>query len=240
MPLRDWLHYSPHVAGILAAVVILGTIFVVRSRRIPDVPTRPPVKPGSAAVAAASPPVEGGIDLLDLVDLRHDVVRGYWGFEDRSVVSPAEPYARIQFPIHPPEEYDLRLTVRRKSGDDSLNIGLPAGDKQFLCVIDGGQCSGLEFIGNKPFHDNETSSRGARIKSGSPASVLCSVRKGRVQIQVNGGPVIDWAADYGKVHLQENWAVPDRRAIFIGAWNTVFALDQIVLVPVTGTVQKLR
>jgi hypothetical protein len=61
-----------------------------------------------------------------------------------------------------------------------------------------------------------------------------------VQIQVNGGPVIDWAADYGKVHLQENWAVPDRRAIFIGAWNTVFALDQIVLVPVTGTVQKLR
>ena len=237
---RDWRRYSPHAAGILAAVVVLGAIFMVRSKRVPVVPTRPPIKAGTPAVAEAAPPIPGGVDLLDLLDLRLDVVRGYWGFENRSIVSPAEPYARIQLPVVPPEEYDLLLNVRRKSGDDSLNIGLSAGDKQFLCVLDGGQCSGLEFIGNKPFHVNETTSKGMKIKPGTSASILCSVRKGRVKVQINGVPVIDWGADYDKVYLQENWGVPNKRAIFVGAWNTVFAVDQIILVPITGSLQKLR
>jgi hypothetical protein len=187
--------------------------------------------------------LSGKMDLLDFIDAKADTIAGSWGFDDKSLVTSGVSWGRLQLPVVPPEEYDLEFRAVRTGGTNSLNIGLVVGDRQVVLIFDGwdkGDKAGLDRIADKSFFENESTYTGKVFPVGKPAKVHCKVRAGSIGIQVNGNAVIDWKGDPKELAIWPDWAVPEKRALFIGSWESVFRLDELVLKPVKGQATLLR
>lgn len=240
-------HIKPLVlVGVTAVILLVGVIVL---RRDPDGEGRnePPYAPPVVARRDSSPPAIGDDpsklqDLLGLVDASKDAVRGSWGFDGGALLTSSVQWGRLQIPCVPPAEYDLELEVERKSGGNSLNIGLVADGRQFLVVLDGweeGKWAGLDIVNEKPFFQNETSRPGRVLKKGQVHRVVCSVRKDGVRVDVNAQRLLESKVAPRLYSLHESWRVPDPRALLIGSWESVFSIRKMILRPVAGTLKPL-
>lgn len=185
-----------------------------------------------------------GVDLLRLIDPEKDAVAGKWTREGGVLATPQLQFGRLLVPYLPPSEYDLRAVVERRAGDNSLTLGLVAGGKQFVVILDaavnGVATSGLDLVDSKSFYDNETTARGALFENGRKSAVHCSVRAGSVAVAVDGKRVIAWKGDPARLSLWSGWTVKNRKALFIGAWTSPIHIHKLELLPVTGKGEALR
>lgn len=195
------------------------------------------------APAAATPaPAAGVIDLLDLIRISEDSISGTWGFFDRALVTSRTPRGRLQIPCIPPEEYDLNLTVTRKDGTDSLNLGIVFGGRQAMIVLDGhnGIESWLSLAGTTGTGDNDTRVATRIFKWGRPVPLTVSVRKGAVSVSSQGKTLIDWKGSPNDLELHPEFRVLNDQALLIASWDTMFKIDEMTLHPVTGAPKLLR
>lgn len=187
-------------------------------------------------------PASGEIDLLGLIRIGSDSIQGSWVNAGGALVSPSVQWGRLMIPCLPPPEYDLRLKVTRKQGTDSLNIGFVYGGRQGMLMIDGngGETSWIDLITPYDLPSNETSVVGRYLKWNRMTAVVLSVRRTGVSVAVDGTRIMDWKGDPQELKLIPGYRIPDRRALFIGCWETVLRFDEVALVPVSGTPQFLR
>ena len=189
----------------------------------------------------AEPPV----NLLKLIDLEKDVVKGEWTLYPKGLVSPGQKFTRIMIPYVPPEEYDVTIVAERKGESNSLNFGLAVGDVQFLVIIDAyssnrGYQSGLELIDGRSFRSNATNVKGEVFPDGKRTTVVCSVRKGHVTVTAGGKGLIDWKGDFKRLRLQSGWIVPRKDCLLIGSWTSVVRIEKMELTVVTGKGRTIR
>ena len=184
------------------------------------------------------------VDLLRLIDPVKDAVRGNWKKTPTGLVSPGRSFTRIVVPYVPPEEYDVTLVAERHGTSNSINLGLALGDVQFMVILDAYinsvYTSGLELIDGKGFYGNETTTRKPLFTTGKPHTVVCSVRKNRIAVSVDGKGVIDWKADYKRLSLFSGWAVPHKTCLLIGSWTSVVRIEKLELRAVTGKGKPLN
>ncbi len=245
--------------GLIAAICFLAAVLMRgqqedpmarRSTEIPrpypatsPPPTEPPPSKPAPLPAHTKPAPEGPVELIKLLDPQKDAVAGTWTREEETLLSPAIPFGRLQLPVLPPDEYDLTLTIERKSGVDSFNIGLISGGQPCVVILDGmknGDTSGIDLVGGKGFMDNETTFKGRLLLQDQPAQIVCSVRKDRITVSVDGKKIIDCAGDPGRLSAYRGWAVPEPRALFVGSYESGFRVQNLVLMPVSGTALLLR
>jgi hypothetical protein len=176
------------------------------------------------------------VDLLALIDPELDSVEGAWQKSGKTLVTPVVPFARLQLPYLPPEEYDLTIVAELKGAPESLNIGIPVGGRQITAVLDGwkGTRSGFHLIDGKQANENETSVPGRVFSQNTPARILCSVRKGRLSVSVDGKALLDWKVDPERFSHDDAWAVRDREAPYIGCYAASFHITELMLKPVSG------
>lgn len=186
----------------------------------------------------------GTVNLLPLIDPKKDTVAGQWRLEGESLVCTSGQLFRLQIPYQAPEEYDLTLSVTRRSGAGSLLIGMTAKGTQFNAAFDtwNGKENYLEnYDGGVPPERNATTFRsGYLFTQGQARTVVCSVRKKGVLITVDGKKAIDWEGDYKHLTINPSWKVPDARALFLGNWEAEFQFASITLTPVTGQGKRTR
>jgi hypothetical protein len=220
---------------LIAAFAMRQRLFTTEVHPTPAAPRAVPLRLIREALPAPTRPQEpGASDLLSLIRLDRDVVEGAWGFEGAHLVSPSVPWARLQIPIVPPEEYDLRLSVVRREGTNSFNVGLVAGGRQVLALLDGwvnADLSGLDIVQDKPFYENVTTSRGRRLPKDRKVNLLCLVRRGSISVQVDGQTVIDWKGDTAALSLLKQWEVPKKEHLFLGSYASSFSIEEAVLLP---------
>lgn len=177
----------------------------------------------------------GVIDLLEKIDAARDAVSGKWSFDGKALVTPVDEFSRLQVPVPVPEEYDLEIVAQRTGAKpENLMFGLVGGGAQFMVLLDGfaGTKCGIGMIDGKNYDVNETTRRGAPVlSSDKPNTIRCSVRKDRVTVSVDGKPLLDWKADYSRVSIRNVWAVRDKKAIFIGCYNTAYRITKMTLQP---------
>jgi hypothetical protein len=165
-------------------------------------------------------PTQGPIDLLALVEPARDAVRGTWRLAKGVLESPEEGLARIQIRYLPPPEYRLELTAERTGRPEALEIGLKTGARQFVVCLDGfgGGRSGLYFLDNRQYFENETAHKGQLFADGRPHTILCEVRKDGVTVQCDARPVIHWQGAAERLTLTPQAGIPDERLLFLGGW----------------------
>lgn len=239
----------PRKAAIFLAVVLgLGALGYLATRStlgrstaegqepvaagIPDPSNLRPTRPASPATASPHQ-----VDLLDRIQTDKDAVAGEWGFYDHALFTSGVAWGRLQLPCLPPEEYDLRLRVARKRGVNSLNLGLVIGGRQAMAVIDGGEGKSSWLYKSDSANDylNETTWNGKLFKWNVPATILVSIRKNSILITVDGTQVMDWMGDIADLQLPSGFRTPFPNALFVGSWETIFRIDELTLLPVTGT-----
>jgi hypothetical protein len=177
------------------------------------------------------------IDLLDLVDTTRDAIAGTWGFQDRSLVTPAIYWGRLEVPCIAPEEYDLKLVVTRKQGINSFNVGVVAGGHQGMIVVDGeeeGKQTSLHLAGSTPHWNNETTRVGKFLKWNRPTPLTISVRKESIALSISDKPVFERKGSPAALLLLPAYRVPHEKVLFFGSWESAFRIESAKLFPISG------
>lgn len=249
-PLVDW-------KGDLARLSMLNSAFRMPSSRtifvgveqdpfvVRRLALQPVSGPGRSLSRPLPAPVPGApIDLLPLVDLERDALWGSWRKDGSRLVCAGGARAhRLQIPYELPEEYDLRVTIRRKTDGNSFHIGLSSGGHPFAVILEaGGPGSGLSGLhlleGRNGWQNNSTTTRSV-LRNGSDAVVAVSVRKGGVKVAVDGVPLTDWSGPATAFSADPNFRIPNPRIPWLGVEVDEFEISGILLAPVTGTGRPL-
>lgn len=185
------------------------------------------------------------VDLLALIDPKQDSVDGEWTVEGRVLVcAQKRPWARIQIPYTPPDEYDLTIVAERKEGLEAINIGLVRAGSLFHAVVDGfafkGLQSGLSTIDGRTADNNETTVRGQLLANDVASTVVCSVRKEGVTMTVDGKKIFDWKGDYKRLGNHPALRMPRADVLYLNAFNCIYRFSKISLTAVSGQGKKLR
>jgi len=201
---------------------------------------------GTLAARDSSWTAPRAVDLLALVDLSRDRVHGTWEKEKGTLACTRRaPAARVVLPYVPPEEYDLELVAERTGGTDAFVLGLAAGGRQFVHVLDGytaeGKClAGFESLDRKWARDNESRRDGQAFVNGMPATVKYAVRKGRIRAWVDGREMLDWTGEFSRLEVRSDYRVSSTETLFIGAYNSEYRFTRILLHPKSDGGKLLR
>ena len=156
-------------------------------------------------------------DVLPLMDAERDALKGIWGINKQTLLSP-EAWGRIYLPTVVPEEYTVSATVElpaSNQGNFDICVGLVAGTSVFQFVSGHGG-AGLDAIDGRRFNDGETRSA-SLLKPGIPARIDCTVTKSGVRAEVDGKTVVDWRGDVRRLSIPGEWAMADSRRLFLGS-----------------------
>lgn len=224
------------IAALGAPLILMGVLLLGTADVDPDgVPLPHVLEPvrGKAPSEQASQ----GFDLLGLIRTEADAVTDGWGFYRGALFSPASNWSRLQIPCAFPEEYDLTLTVVRKRGWEALVLGLPVEGRLAVVVIDGarGQKCWLELATAEDPADNDTAVEGKRLRWNERAIVRCVVRKGSIEVSINDSNLFSWKGDPRDLTLRSAWRVPDVKMPFLGAQGSIFMIESMTLLAITGS-----
>ena len=186
------------------------------------------------------------IDLLSVIDLKQDSVRGAW-ILDNGVLTciRKETSARVVIPYIPPEEFDLVIVAERSESSDALTVGLVSGNQQFVHCVDGytGEnkvLSGFEILDQKVARDNESRRDGQVFTNGKHSTLLYRIRKGHIRFAVDGNIILDWKGDFNRLAIRPDYRVGNPRVLSIGAWMSHFRISRMTLYPLSDGGRLLR
>ncbi len=230
----DWRGDPASLSAPAEALAADGPAIVVRSLGKPWRLTRLDVAPLRAESSHAAPAASGEVvDLLKLIDPERDAVAGDWRLTDEGLLSPIGGEVRLQVPVSPPEDYELRLTAARISGSDSLSIGLLVDGHQTAIALDrfDGTQSGMQRIDGENTDRNCTIKQGRVFSDEQPKEVICVVHPNSVRVTGGDRVLVDWHGDAQRLSLEPHLNTPDAICLLVNAWNTEYRISKYELRP---------
>ena len=187
------------------------------------------------AVKANGPPV----DLLANLDPKSSPthaasVRGPWLKTREGLLSPTIAPAWFEV-TEPPVEYDLAVTLERVLGTDSVDITLPINGGAVTACLDAdqGTANWIQGVSGHQYWGGEgTRWHPHLLTAGKPHELLFQVRRSALRLDCDGKHIVHWVGDASQLAPFPNWQIPDRKAIYLGSWNTVFRFTKVELRPV--------
>lgn len=198
--------------------------------------TRPRPKAGEAPLTGASFIMnrkrKGVVQLLQTVDVRRDVVLGQWKPSRTGITAVHEgsANAKIQFTaVAVPEEYDLSMTLERKSGAGDFVIGLVRSGKQFELAIDAYKCTVTGLVMVDGLKDLDATMKGPTLPLGSLRQLLVMVRKEGIVFRIDGKDAITWSGDWQRLVVPDVHAVPSKNCLFFVCCNGTYEVTAATL-----------
>lgn len=232
---------------LLSAMVVRGWLSEGRSKE-DRLPERKAAKRPAAGSPSAGPRPHAAageaVNVLKLLDPAKNSVAGTWKVDRDLLITPDIQWARIQVPCVPPDEYDIRTLITRKSPKDAFVMGLVFDGKPCMVVIDGNG-AGASWMevkeGRKGVSENGvTYFDGNSLKRNRRAEIIYSVRKDRLTVTVDTYTILDWRGDKERLFIGKGWEMPGAEALFIGSYETVFHVEEMILTPISGSCTLLR
>ena len=195
--------------------------------------------------AAVPVSVKDSIDLISLIDLEKDGVKGDWTRESNHLESPKEFGARIEIPYQPAEEYELVVIAEPLDEPNGLILGQRLADHRFLVLLgfdpeQNQPVSAIENIDGKNVGANATTVARPLFVKNRLSQVVCTVRKSSVTVSCDGRPVIDWKGKPEELGLSDYWKTPTEQALFLGAYDCRFRIHRATITALQGEGKKLR
>jgi hypothetical protein len=179
------------------------------------------------------------IDLLRRLDVARDSISGKWTMDGAALVSPVQNRGRVQAPVVPPTNYNLRLTVEatvpRMLGPakiaDSLFIGIQVmGRPCYVALnafgdLEGGPYAGLDAIEGRRTHQTRLYT-GRVLEMNKVTNILVRVRGPAVEVLIDDKPLFSWEDDPAKLSVYESWRLPNPRMLGLGAHLTGYRITR--------------
>jgi hypothetical protein len=214
--------------------------------------TDPPV-PVPAPPAANDGPWE---PLIPLVLAADDAVAGKWRVEDGKLIVESAEAARLRLPAQPTGSYRVRVTLVRTEGSSTISIILPVGDRSVRLMLSGfgGLLSGLGVIDGKIASENDTTvtmTAANRMENNKPQTIVATVRLAadggaaggdRVDIDLNGQPLIKWTGNRQSLSVQDAWRMraTGPSGIGVGAHLSQVRFEAVEVQVIDGELTRLR
>lgn len=192
-------------------------------------------KPTEEATSSSHTSPSGTIDLMPLVDVNKDAIKGEWELRNSQLISRPFPSANLELPYRPPEEYDFHVTFTRQSGEKGVNMMLSKNGRSF--VWDMGAFSNTKwgfYFAGRTSPDEHPASLSRGIESGRKYDVVVQVRNDVVRSFVDGTLAVEWPTDYKEFRLTSNWKLRDESLIGVGNDNGLVQFERIEVREVTG------
>jgi eukaryotic-like serine/threonine-protein kinase len=229
-------------------------------------PVQPEPVTSSAAVTTPQPTpatqqIQAGqartVNLLPLIELPRDAVRGTWRREDGALISDTTGDfsqtvggARVQIPYRPPAEYDLRVRFTRLNGSQCVALIFPAPESsaargEQLAVIAGGWMNsrvGFELVNGEGSEggNNSTGRQGQWLRTGERQELILRVRKGGATAVLDGREVTATPANYAAMSTPQWYELRDRSLLGLASWNSSMAFHSVELVEISGEGRELH
>ncbi|MBT6495084.1 MAG: hypothetical protein HOL01_11090, partial [Planctomycetaceae bacterium] len=182
-----------------------------------------------------SQPTPRVVNLLPRVDPDKASIGGKWTFENGSLISPVGRSPKLRIADSVPDQYDLRFTVERLSGNDCIFVGLPVDGHQIPCFVDlsyGLPSPYTGLAGPQPAPDGH---KGELLKTNVPIDMEIAVRKGGIAIKAGAKVVYEWQGDSSKFKFHSAWSIPQKQALYIGASRSKFRITKLELINPNAT-----
>jgi serine/threonine protein kinase len=205
------------VAVAAGALVVIGAAILLMAGSDPKPRRTPtPAPPDSPAVAQKPPaPIAEAarpreMNLLPLIDLDRDVVKGRWTIREGSLYAEQDVFSRIMFPYEPPEEYDFSLEfVGRPGSDVTMVLSRPGKAFVWQMGVYNNEVCGFSLVKGSDARNNPTTVR-AGLTSGQRYDVRVEVRRSGVTAFMNGRKVSGWQ-NYSDLDVNPYWRLPEPR-----------------------------
>lgn len=182
------------------------------------------------------------IDLLALIDLTRDALRGPSELTGGVLTVPGSGNALVQIPYEPGPEYDVHLTVERLDGDDLVAVGLIARGNQFYALFDGwpaaGCRSGIQYIDGKLLLHNGTEKAGRVLPVKTRVDLDIAVRKDAIRVWAQGPgdrerrPVVNYTGPQDRLGFPDELGIKNKKALFLLTLGSKIAVSAYDLTPV--------
>jgi hypothetical protein len=186
------------------------------------------------------------IDLLKLIDPEKDAVKGKWQRTAAGLTVAPGNEARLAIPLSTSGTYELEYKAVRVSGLQAGHTMLPVGSTSVLLVINGweGAGSGLCNIDGKEPDKNGTAVPAANLKIGQPFTVKVKVAlegdQASISVALDGKPYIAWKGPLSALALHPDWAMPNRKCLGFGAWQSQLIFQSARVRMLSGEAVPLR
>jgi len=230
------------------------TMVVATVRKVEAEIAKLSAPPEPAAAASHQPPAgskaaeaKKGIDLLALVDLTKDVVKGDWQRQAAAlqVAAKGGPMLLV-IPVKPCGSYELEARFVRTDGKGTVIAVLPVGSKSVALSMswNKGQVSGLDQIHGKGPKDNETCVKPGALQNNHEYALLMKVlvegTNAQVAVSLDGKPYISWQGPVSALGLYSNLRLPHGGCLGLGACDATVVFGSARLRMLSGEAKPLR
>lgn len=176
-------------------------------------------------------PVGEPVSLLAMVNKLRDVANGELQQTPTALI--ASPQCSLYFPAKLPDDYQLKFTVRRLDGEDSLAIGFMMEGRQGIMMFDANNstASGL-FVDQREPADNCTARTGRQIQNLEPMDIELTVHPGHVHVALEGKTVVNWFGDADRLFAHANYSLPCRETAFLMVASSKFSIEAVTMTPI--------
>jgi WD40 repeat protein/predicted Ser/Thr protein kinase len=192
----------------------------------------PEVKPADSSASESE--WEKAKILLPMMDPLRHAVRGAWALQNQMLLSDRSARARIEVPMKPPEEYDLRLVFSRKGGSGAVMVVLVGLGRTFGLEV------GDEEQGSGGLTKLASDKEGARVAPSTldndrNYTVEVQVRRDGVQAFLDGKPLCSLKTDYSDIALPADWKLANVGILGLGSHGSPTLFQRLDLLEITGT-----
>ncbi|HRH99028.1 MAG TPA: hypothetical protein PLB55_24015, partial [Prosthecobacter sp.] len=186
----------------------------------------------SSPVATAPASQDGAVNLIAGLDPKRSTIEGNWSLQNGELLCSAGGYARLAFDPAPPEEYDFRIQFTRTGGTNAVSQHVVHAGRDVMWLMGGFGNSTLAFelVGGRLGNVNVTAVKSG-IENGRRYESVVKVRRGRIQVELDGKLIVDHKTDGSDLSVNDRWKFPNASKLGVGCQNeTVF--HRIELIPI--------
>lgn len=196
--------------------------------------TPPDLKPASPIPLLGTKPsaqqAGRSIDLFQHVQFPRDLFNGTWRKEGKALIG--GPVGKLYLPVKVPDDYQLRMMVKRTSGNDSIVIGFPIDGRSGAIAFDAYNSSfaGLYLDGRTP-NSNCTTRQMAVFRNNQAVDVRITVHPGHVDASVDGTSIVDWHGQASRLIAFSDENMTNHETPFVAVYGSTYAIESIEVVP---------
>jgi hypothetical protein len=186
------------------------------------------------------------IDLLAAINVKTDALRGMWSTKNKILTVSnihKESSTLLVLPYIPPQEYDVRLQLMRKQGNDTFGMLLPRG-KYGVTFMPGGyqnRITGFDRVQGKRLSDNDSAFKDKDlIRNNQKFTVVLQVRERSIKAYVDGKLVSTCDVEPNEVSISaSDWTTPFLERLNVGSWQSLYEVHSLQVLEHSGKGQLL-